>query len=93
MSRRTVVAVIGVAAVAVGGAVGGVFAVTGHSSTQSSVSLSANSQRAHHPRELRLARGWSFSKLNNSNDPTFNQLLGINNRGQKIGRASCRERV
>ena len=73
------------AAVAVGGAVGGVFAVTGHSSTHSSVSLSASSHREHHPREMRLGRGWSFSKLNNSNDPTFNQLLGINNRGQIAG--------
>jgi hypothetical protein len=81
MSRRTVVAAIGVAAVAVGGAVGGVFAVTGHSS----VSLSASSHRVHHPRGMRLARGWSFSKLNNSNDPTFNQLLGINNRSQIAG--------
>ena len=85
MSRRTVVAAIGVAAVAVGGAVGGVFAVTGPSSTHSGVSLSANSHRAQHPREMRLARGWSFSKLNNSNDPTFNQLLGINNRGDVAG--------
>ena len=85
MSRRTVVAAIGVAAVAVGGAVGGVFAVTGHSGAHSSVSLSANSHREHHPREMRMARGWSFSKLNNSNDPTFNQLLGINNRGQIAG--------
>jgi len=84
MSRRTVVAAIGVAAVAVGGALGGVFAVGGHHSG-SSVSLSANSHREHHPREMRMARGWSFSKLNNSNDPTFNQLLGINNRGQIAG--------
>jgi len=84
MSRRTVVAAIGVAAVAVGGALGGVFAVGGHHSG-SSVSLSANSRRVHHPREMRMARGWSFSKLNNSNDPTFNQLLGINNRGQIAG--------
>jgi hypothetical protein len=85
MSRRTVVAAIGVAAVAVGGAVGGVFAVTGHSSTPSSVSLSANSHREQHPREMRLAPGWRFSKLNNSNDPTFNQLLGINNQSQIAG--------
>ena len=70
------------AAIAAGGAVGGVFAVTGHSSAHSSVSLSASSHRVHHPREMRMARGWSFSKLNNSNDPTFNQLLGINNRRQ-----------
>ena len=73
------------AAVAVGGAVGGVFAVTGHSSTHSSVNLSANSHREHHAREMRLGRGWSFSTLNNSNDPTFNQLLGINNRSQIAG--------
>jgi hypothetical protein len=79
------VAAIGVAAVAVGGAVGGVFAVTGHSGAHSSVNLSANSHREHHAREMRLARGWSFSKLNNSNDPTFNQLLGINNQGQIAG--------
>ncbi len=72
------------AAVAVGGALGGVFAVGGHHSG-SSVSLSANSHREHHPREMRMASGWSFSKLNNSNDPTFNQLLGINNRGQIAG--------
>jgi hypothetical protein len=85
MSRRTVVAAIGVAAVAVGGAVGGVFAVTGHSSTPSRVSLSASSHREHHPRGMRLGRGWSFSKLNNSNDPTFNQLLGINNHSQIAG--------
>jgi len=84
MSRRTVVAAVGVAAVAVGGALGGVFAVTGHNSN-SNVSLSANSHREHHPREMRMARGWSFSKLNDSNDPTFNQLLGINNRGQIAG--------
>jgi hypothetical protein len=82
MSRRTVVAAIGVAAVAVGGALGGVFAVGG---SNSSVSLSANSHREHQPREMRMASGWSFSKLNNSNDPTFNQLLGINNRGQIAG--------
>lgn len=82
MSRRTVVAAIGVAAVAVGGALGGVFAVSG---SNSSVSLSANSHREHHPREMRMASGWSFSKLNNSNDPTFNQLLGINNNGQIAG--------
>ena len=63
MSRRTVVAAIGVAAVAVGGAVGGVFAVTGPSSTHSGVSLAASSHREHHPREMRLGRGWSFSKL------------------------------
>ncbi len=73
---------IGVAAVAVGGALGGVLAVSGH---HSNVSLSANSHREHHPREMRMARGWSFSKLNNGNDPTFNQLLGINNRGQIAG--------
>jgi hypothetical protein len=89
MSRRTVVAAIGVAAVAVGGALGGVFAVSGNSS----ISLSASSHGEHHqhghmarsPREMQMRPGWSFSKLNNSNDPTFNQLLGINNRGQIAG--------
>src|ERR1700685_1730905 len=83
MSRRTVVAAIGAAAVAVGGAIGGVLAA----SSSSSISLSANSHREHHsqgmhmmrgPREMRMAGGWSFSKLNDDNDPTFNQLLGIN---------------
>jgi hypothetical protein len=89
MSRRTVVAAIGVAAVAVGGALGGVLAVSGNSS----ISLSASSHGEHHthghmargPREMQMRQGWSFSKLNNSNDPTFNQLLGINNRGQIAG--------
>ena len=28
---------------------------------------------------------WTFSTLDNQNDPTFNQLLGINNRGQISG--------
>ena len=89
MSQRTVVAAIGAAAVAVGGALGGVLAVSGHSS----ISLSANSHREHHPRgtlmarphEMQMTRGWSFSKLNDDNDRTFNQLLGINNRGQIAG--------
>ena len=85
MSQRTVIAAIGVAAVAAGGAVGGVFAVTGQTGAHSNVSLSANSRHVHHPREMDMARGWSFSKLNSSNDPTFNQLLGINNRGQIAG--------
>jgi len=85
MSRRTLVAAIGVAAVAVGGALGGVFAVGGH---HSSISLSANSHREHHaqnPRDMDMPQGWSFSKLNDDNDRTFNQLLGINNRGGIAG--------
>jgi hypothetical protein len=75
------VAALGIAAVATGGVLGGVLAVGG----ASPISLSANAHQAHHVPGSRLAAGWSFSKLNNSNDPTFNQLLGINNRGQIAG--------
>jgi len=75
------VAALGIAAVATGGVLGGVLAVGG----ASPISLSANAHRAHHMPVSQLAAGWSFSKLNNSNDRTFNQLLGINNGGQIAG--------
>jgi hypothetical protein len=75
------VAALGIAAVAAGGVLGGVAAVGG----TSAISLSANSGHEHHMPGYRLAPGWAFSTLNNSNDPTFNQLLGINNRGQIAG--------
>lgn len=84
MNRRVLAIALGITA-AVGGVVGGVVAVQG--SGNSSVSLSANSQFEHMARmgrmsQLRASSGWTFNTLNNSNDPTFNQLLGVNNRGQ-----------
>jgi len=75
------VAAFGIAAVATGGVLGGVAAAGG----ASPISLSASAHRAPHMPGSHLAAGWSFSRLNNSNDPTFNQLLGINNRGQIAG--------
>lgn len=82
MNRRVLAIALGITA-AVGGVVGGVVAVQGSGNT--GVSLSANSRSEHMARMgtmSRLGTGWTFNTLNNSNDPTFNQLLGINNRGQ-----------
>ena len=85
MNRRVLAIALGITA-AVGGVVGGVVAV--HGSGTAGVSLSANSQAVHMARMghmSQLSAGWTFNTLNNSNDPTFNQLLGINNRGQIAG--------
>lgn len=41
--------------------------------------------RKHHMRGMRMMAGQAFSTLDNQGDPTFNQLLGINNRGQIAG--------
>ena len=84
MNRRIVAIALGITA-AVGGVVGGVVAV--HGSGSSNVSLSANSQSEHMARMGRMSQlsGWTFNTLNNSNDPTFNQLLGVNNHGQIAG--------
>ena len=78
MSRRAVVAALGIAAVAAGGVIGGIAAT----SSPGSISLSANSSHEH---GWHTDSGWSFNKIDNQNDPTFNQLLGINNRGQIAG--------
>ena len=85
MNRRVLAIALGITA-AVGGVVGGVVAV--HGSGTAGVSLSANSQTEHMARMGRmsaLSAGWTFSTLNNSNDPTFNQLLGVNDHGQIAG--------
>jgi hypothetical protein len=84
MNRRVLAIALGITA-AVGGVVGGVAAV--HGSGSSNVSLSANSQSEHMARMGRMSQltGWTFNTLNNSNDPTFNQLLGVNNHGQIAG--------
>jgi probable HAF family extracellular repeat protein len=84
MNRRVLAIALGVTA-AVGGVVGGVVAV--HGSGSSNVSLSANSQSVRMARMGRMSplTGMTFSTLNNSNDPTFNQLLGVNNHGQIAG--------
>jgi hypothetical protein len=70
-------AVLGIASVAVGAVVGSALVLHG---TQK-VSLSANSSRE----QRSAAASWSFSTLDNRNDATFNQLLGINNRGVIAG--------
>jgi len=79
MSGRNRLA-IGVAAVAVGGVLGA-FVLNG----PAKISLSSHSDGDHHGHSSRLASHWVFSTLNNQNDTTFNQLLGINNRGQIVG--------
>ncbi|HTT53738.1 MAG TPA: hypothetical protein VMH35_20270 [Streptosporangiaceae bacterium] len=82
MNRRVLAIALGITA-AMGGVAGGVLAVHGSGST--GVSLSANSRHEHMGHMSRLGAGWTFNTLNNSNDVTFNQLLGINNRGQVAG--------
>ncbi len=82
MNRRVLAIALGITA-AMGGVVGGAVAL--HGSGSAGVSLSANSQSEHmaHMGDMtRLGTGWTFNTLNNSNDPTFNQLLGVNNRGR-----------
>ena len=84
------IAAIGAAAVVAGGAIGGAVALNG----SGKIHLSANSFAAHggdgdfgfggHGHG-RFVTTWSFSTLNDQRDPTFNQLLGINNRGQIAG--------
>ncbi len=71
---------IGIAGVAAGGVLVSALMMNG----AGGISLSANSSRAHHGDGSGNGRGghWVFSTLDNQNDPTFNQLLGINNRGQ-----------
>ena len=72
---------LGIAAVAVGGVVGSVLVLNG----PGKISLSAHSSGEHHGFSSHEVTRWSFSTLNNQNDPTFNQLLGINNHGQIAG--------
>jgi len=81
MSRRALVATLGIAAVAVGGALGGVLAVGG----SAKVNLSANSEHTDHWHGSRLSSSLAFATVKNPGDPTFNQLLGINNRDQIAG--------
>jgi probable HAF family extracellular repeat protein len=84
MNRRVLAIALGITAAA-GGIIGGVAAV--HGSGSAGVSLSANSQSEHMARMGRMSplTGWTFNTLNNSNDPTFNQLLGVNNHDQIAG--------
>jgi hypothetical protein len=72
--------VLSIAAVAVGGVIGSALVLNG----SGKISLSANSSEGHGFNSPVRAT-WSFSTLNNQNDATFNQLLGINNRGQIAG--------
>jgi hypothetical protein len=71
---------IGIAGVAAGGVLVSALVMNG----AGGISLTANSSRSHHRTDWGNggSRHWVFSTLDNSNDPTFNQLLGINNHGQ-----------
>src|ERR1019366_5874049 len=80
MSRRTK-AGLGVTAAVVAGVLGGALVLNG----TTKVSLSDHSSGEHGGFSSHFSSGWSFSTLNNGNDTTFNQLLGINNRGQLAG--------
>ncbi len=53
--------------------------------TSSSQERGTSSSQAHRTFSSHTASIWSFSTLNNQNDPTFNQLLGINNHGLIAG--------
>src|ERR1035441_1522440 len=79
--RRRPRAGLGVAAAVVAGVLGGALALNG----STKVSLSDHSSREHSGFSSHFSSGWAFSTLNNRNDTTFNQLLGINNRGQIAG--------
>jgi hypothetical protein len=72
MSARRTLA-LGIAAVAVGGVLGSVLVLNG----PGKISLSSHSSREHGEH--------SSHHIDNQNDATFNQLLGINNRGQIAG--------
>jgi hypothetical protein len=72
-------AALGVATVA--GAVIVVHALT----APAKISLSSNSSRADHFHSMPGMTQGTFTTVNNQMDPTFNQLLGINNRGTIAG--------
>jgi hypothetical protein len=79
-----------VVAVGIAGAAGG--AVVLHAmSGPAKISLSSNASRDHKNgmgsmgNGMNSMGGWSFSTIDNQSDPTFNQLLGINNRGEISG--------
>jgi hypothetical protein len=80
MSGRRILA-LGIAAVAVGGALGSVLVLNG----SGKISLSSHSSRENGEHSSHHATRWSFSTIDNQNDATFNQLLGISNRGQIAG--------
>jgi hypothetical protein len=78
---RGKIAALGIAGAVVAGVAGGAFVLSG----SARLSLSDHSTRALSRHSSHAASSWSFSTLDNQNDPTFNQLLGINNHGQIAG--------
>ncbi len=76
----TITAALGVSVVATGAIILSVLVAGG----SAKMSLSSDSSSHHWP-GWRAGSHWSFSTINNNNDPTFNQLLGINNRGEIAG--------
>jgi hypothetical protein len=80
-------AMLGIAAVAVGGVLGGALVLNGtHTFSLSDHSSSThNGFNSHQGLSSHYVTSWQFSTLNDQNDVTFNQLLGINNRGQIAG--------
>jgi hypothetical protein len=82
IGRRRKTLTLGIAAVAVvGGVIGGALVLN----SPTKINLSDNASGDHGGFSLNTSSQWSFSTLDNQNDPTFNQLLGINNRGQIAG--------
>jgi hypothetical protein len=83
IGRPIALAALGIAAVAGGGVV-----VHAINNKPANISLSADAGHQHEGAGQMGFRGharWSFSTLDNRNDPTFNQLLGINNSGVIAG--------
>jgi hypothetical protein len=78
---RGKIAALGIAGAVVAGVAGGALVLHG----SARLSLSDHSSRELSRHSSHAASSWSFSTLDNQNDPTFNQLLGINNRGQIAG--------
>ena len=79
-SRTIMAGALGITGVAAGGILVSVLAQGG-----GSAKLSLSSDSSQHGSAMHSARHWSFSTLDNQNDSTFNQLLGISNRGQIAG--------
>lgn len=72
---------LGITGVAAGGLLFSAFAPHG----TAKITLTSDASGGHRWMGTRGGHRWSFSTLDNQADPTFNQLLGISNRGQISG--------
>jgi uncharacterized membrane protein len=77
-------AALSIGSVALGGALVSAFALHGPSKISLSDSSGHSGQMQRESNSPHATR-WMFSTLDNQNDATFNQLLGINNRGKIAG--------